>query len=89
MKWLVALLALGGAGCSKPLQCTAEVTEGTGTHRASARAEAGESERELKRRALKLACADLCKARDGKGCEARCTVDADAGKIGARVQCGK
>ncbi len=86
---IAAALAL--AGCSKPLHCTAEVTDGSGMYRATARASSGEDDKALRRRTVLLACAALCKGRDdgGPACPARCSVDADAGKVGARVQCAR
>lgn len=86
---LVAVFAV--PACRKPLECTCEVTEGAGTHRASVRAEAGEEEAVVRRRALAAACAKLCGARDSAsaGCSARCQVDAGAGKIGARTRCAR
>ncbi len=77
-------------GCTKPIACTAEVTEGSGSHRASARAAPGEAEKQLRRRVVLLACEKLCVAKDeGAACAPRCAVDVEAGKVGARVQCGK
>ncbi len=91
MRRFIGLALIFAAGCSKPLECTSEVTEGAGTHRASARAEAGEAEPKVRQRALGAACDRLCEARgDAKpGCSARCQVDAGAGKIGAHVRCAK
>jgi hypothetical protein len=79
------------AGCQKPLECTSEVTEGGGTYRASVRAEGNEAEAAVRRRALRAGCATLCKAKGEAtpACEARCAVDGEAGKIGARIRCGK
>lgn len=82
-------------GCEKPLECTAEVTEGAGTYRASARG--SEADVKLRRQALAGACAKLCRAKALAGepatneaaCAARCAVDVEVGKIGGRVRCGR
>lgn len=86
--WIFAASA-----CSKPVECTAEVTEGAGTYRASVRTT--EPEAKARRGALDSACEKLCRARvrDGEpdpnqsGCIGRCVVDVQAGKIGGRVRC--
>ncbi|MBM4373557.1 MAG: hypothetical protein FJ095_00615 [Deltaproteobacteria bacterium] len=83
----------GAGGCTKPVECTAEVTEGAGTYRASVRTT--DPEAKARRSALEQACEKLCraKARDGEpepnvtGCAGRCAVDVQAGKIGGRVRC--
>ena len=77
--------------CAKPLECTSEVTAGDGTVRASVRAEADEPEATTRRRAMAAACESLCKkaSEPTQGCAARCQVDAESGKIGARVRCAK
>ncbi len=91
MKSIALAALLFYCGCSKPLICTSEVSEGDGTHRASVRANSGEAEPALRRRAIGAACEHLCEGKaDAKpGCRARCQVDVEAGKVGARVRCAK
>jgi hypothetical protein len=88
---VATLAGLFAAGCEKPLQCTAEVNDGSGTQRATLYAERNELEPALRRRAVREACDKLC-AKAGqatKACGARCSVDIEAGKLGGHVVCGK
>ncbi len=88
---LVAALGVLATSCEKPLQCTAEVNDGAGDQRATVRAESGELEPALRRRALRAACDKLCTAGGNatKACGARCSVDVEAGKAGGHVTCGR
>lgn len=88
---IAAFALLLVSACTKPLECTSEVTAGDGTVRASVRAESNEAEATTRKRALAAACEVLCKkaSEPAKGCVARCQVDAESGKIGARVRCAK
>ena len=75
------------AACNRGVECTSEVTAGTGTFKATARAE---EEAAAKRTALKEACMKMCvetKASMLDSCASRCVVDAAATKIGARTTC--
>jgi hypothetical protein len=85
---LVMLAA--GSGCSRSVECTSEVIAGAATYKATAHGKGEEAP--VKKAALRDACQKMCvetKASMLDGCIARCTVDADAGKIGARTSCAK
>jgi len=90
---VLVVAVLGTGACTKPVECTAEVTEGAGTFRASVRT--SEPEAKARRSALASACEKLCRAKalDAQsepnlaGCAGRCAVDVQAGKIGGRVRC--
>lgn len=94
-KWkLVALVGLPLllAGCGKPtMACTTEVTAGSGTFKAVA--EGTRPQAELERDSLVFACGQLCNPgkieETDEACVSRCTVDAQAGKIGVRTTCSK
>jgi hypothetical protein len=84
----LAALALPFAGCARKIECTTEVTEGSGSYKATARGEGEETP--IAKRALHDACERMCvgtKAAVLDTCISRCTVDAGAGKIGARTAC--
>jgi len=75
--------------CKSGVECTTEVTAGSGTFKASARAE---DEAAAKRNALKDACTKMCVGTNASmldSCASRCVVDAAATKIGARTTCSK
>jgi hypothetical protein len=93
--------ALTLSGCQREISCTAEVTEAKGVFRGTVKGV--RSRVDLEREALRAACGQLCGAqeladavaRDGgavhalgpSGCVSRCSVDAEAGKIGKRSTC--
>lgn len=86
--FVLAALTLALAACNRDTTCTTEVTQGSGTFRGTAKGTRAEAE--LRREATRIACGQLCGATGGKeGCVGRCAVDAEAGKIGARVVCTK
>jgi hypothetical protein len=94
--------SVGCDSCSEPHRsndsaasgprCTAEVTAGSGTHRASRPLAEGQSKKALRKELFAEACTSLCEA-DGKAgeelptCRARCEVDITAEKVGARFSC--
>jgi hypothetical protein len=74
--------------CSSESSCTAEVTEARGIFRATITGT--QSRTTLKREAIRAACGQLCGAQgsgQALGCVARCSVDAEDGKIGLRASC--
>ena len=85
---LAALAALAAAGCRQDAHCTAEIKDGVGTYKGVAEGKKGQPnlDREAKRDACRQKCAAE-KATMPDACAARCTVDIDADKIGARVTC--
>lgn len=84
----LAALTLGLAACNRDTTCTTEVTQGSGTFRGTAKGSRAEAD--LRRESMRIACGQLCGASGGKeGCVGRCAVDAEAGKVGARVVCAK
>lgn len=84
-----AIAALACASCARERSCTAEVTRGAGTHRATATGTKPDDE--LARDAIRAACERLCAAESPgeSGCAGRCVVDVQAAKIGGRSVCGK
>jgi hypothetical protein len=85
---LLAFLALL-AGCKRGVECTSEITAGTGTFKGTARGE-GDEKGPVMKAALRDACQRMCvdtKAPVIDACITRCTVDATATKIGARTSC--
>jgi len=84
---LALALVLAGAGCNR-VECTSEVTAGNGTFKATAKGSGEEGP--VMKQALRDACQKMCveqKASILDACVARCAVDANAGKIGARTTC--
>jgi len=83
---LVAVVLLGA--CARKVECTSEVTSGSGTYKATA---TGSGERAMiVKLALRNACERMCEASKSPAAEAcapRCVIDAGAGKIGARTIC--
>jgi len=82
---LLALLA----GCKRNVECTSEITAGTGTFKGTARGE-GDEKGPVMKAALRDACQRMCvdtKAPVIDACVTRCTVDVGATKIGARTTC--
>ena len=85
---IAALVLLSGiSGCKKNVECTAEVTAGNGSFKSTTRGEETDTPL-LRREAVREACARMCSG-DTKGCAARCLVDAEAGKVGAKIDCVK
>jgi hypothetical protein len=85
----IALVAVG-SGCRRSVECTSEVTEGTGTFKAVARGEGEEGP--VMKMALRDACQKMCvgtKAPMIDTCVSKCVVDVSAAKIGARTSCKK
>lgn len=85
----IALVTLG-LGCRRSVECTTEVTAGTGTFKAMARGEGEEGP--LMKQALRDACQKMCigtKAPMVDACVSKCVVDVGAAKIGARTSCKK
>jgi len=85
---LLGLFALALlSGCGRMVECTSEITEGNGTFKGQASGR--KPELDIKREALRDACDKLCaaKASAPEGCAARCSVDAQVGKMGARLTC--
>lgn len=83
-----ALVALAVAGCGGKARCTAEVADGTATYTGAADGKKGQPN--LDREARRDACRQKCAAEKAvmpDACAARCVVDIDAQKIGARVRC--
>lgn len=67
--------------------CRAEVVMPRGSSQATAVGRQGEALATVRRRALKAACTKACTDEPHRGCVARCLVDQQAQKIGARVTC--
>jgi len=85
---VVLALASLGIGCKSGIECTTELTAGTGTFKGTAKG-SGEKGPVIKA-ALKDACQRMCvdtKAAMLDACVTRCTVDVGATKIGARTSC--
>ncbi|MDI1431942.1 MULTISPECIES: hypothetical protein [Polyangium] len=77
------------AGCKRGVECTTEITAGTGTFKGTARGE-GDEKGPVMKAALRDACQRMCvdtKAAMIDACVTRCTVDVGATKIGARTSC--
>ena len=87
---LLAIAALALSGCKKHVECTAEVTAGAGSFKSTTKGEEPDTPR-LRREAVREACAKMCEGdKDApKGCAGRCLVDAEAGKVGAKIDCAK
>jgi hypothetical protein len=87
-----ALLTTGASACKKHVECTAEVTAGAGSFKSTTKGEEA-STPALRREAVREACAKMCtpagEKEAPKGCSARCFVDAEAGKVGAKIDCVK
>ncbi len=84
---LPVLLLLGG--CKRGVECTTEITAGTGTFKGTARGE-GEEKGPVMKASLRDACQRMCvdtKAPVLDTCITRCSVDVGATKIGARTTC--
>jgi hypothetical protein len=88
----LALLTTTASACKKHVECTAEVTAGAGTFKSTTTGEEVDAPT-LRREAVREACAKMCAPEAGKeapkGCTARCLVDAEAGKVGAKIDCVK
>jgi hypothetical protein len=87
---LAAVVALTTTGCRSSVECTAEVTAGAGTFKGTAKGPESDV-RLLRRQAVKDGCEKMCagaQAGSSEGCAARCVVDAEAGKVGAKTKCG-
>ncbi len=85
----IALVTVG-SGCRRSVECTTEVTAGTGTFKAVARGEGEEGP--VMKVALRDACQKMCvgtKAPMIDACVSKCVVDVGAAKIGARTSCKK
>jgi hypothetical protein len=85
----IALVTVG-PGCRRSVECTTEVTAGTGTFKAIARGEGEEGP--VMKQALRDACQKMCvgtKAPMIDACVSKCVVDVGATKIGARTTCKK
>lgn len=97
MKWrprwtgtaALVLAPLWSAGCHANKRCSCELTDGTGS--VSVTAEGRGELPAVRKQAIRDACAGLCakKGEPGEACIARCAVDAETGKIGARIRCGE
>ncbi|MDI1443237.1 hypothetical protein [Polyangium sp. 6x1] len=77
------------AGCKRGVECTTEITAGSGTFKATARGE-GDEKGPVMKAALRDACQRMCvetKSPMVDACVTRCTVDVGATKIGARTSC--
>ena len=87
-----ALLTTAASACKKNVECTAEVTAGAGTFKSSTKGEEVDTPT-LRREAVRDACGKMCtppgEKEATKGCAARCLVDAEAGKVGAKIDCVK
>lgn len=85
---VLVIAALAFPACQREITCSSEVTAGEGTFRGS---KAGSGpEAPLRRESVRAACDAMCAAsgvKDRPGCAAKCAVDAEAGKIGARTTC--
>ena len=84
----LAALALLGTGCSEKAKCTADIADGTAKYTGVAHGKKGQPH--LDRDAKRDACRQKCAAEKAPmidACAARCEVDIDAGKVGARVAC--
>lgn len=93
MSWtgivVFALLAVA-PGCKRSVECTSEVTAGSGTFKATAKGEGEEGP--VMKAALRDACQKMCvgtKAPMIDACVSKCVVDVSAAKIGARTSCKK
>ena len=92
---MMLMLCLGGCkGEATPTpgpapSCQAEVVTEAGSFRATAKAEGTATARtQVRERALEAACHESCKRTEKPdACRARCLVDIDAAKVGARVKC--
>ncbi len=86
---LLCVFWLAAIGCAPNVECTTEVTSGSGTWKGVAKGK--EADRVTKLASVRDACRQMCaatKAESIDGCAGRCSADAEAGKIGARTTCG-
>ncbi|MCK6590593.1 MAG: hypothetical protein HUU21_09685 [Polyangiaceae bacterium] len=87
-----ALAAMNASACQKNIECTAEVTAGAGSFKSTAKGEEKNAPA-LRREAVREACSKMCaptaEKEAPKGCAAKCLVDAEAGKVGAKIDCVK
>jgi len=84
----VLLTASLASACARKVECTAEITDGAGSYKATARGEGEEAA--VAKIALRDACERMCvgtKAPMLDACVSRCTVDAQSAKIGAKTSC--
>jgi len=75
------------AGCKAEVVCSSEITDGTGMWKGQA---SGRKPKiDVRREAVRDACAKLCaeKGTPNDACTSRCAVDVDAAKIGAKIAC--
>ncbi|MRG94825.1 hypothetical protein [Polyangium spumosum] len=87
--FVLPLLLLVLTACKGSVECTTEITAGTGTFKGSARGQ-GDEKGPVMKAALRDACQKMCvdtKAPVIDACVTRCTVDVGAAKIGARTSC--
>jgi hypothetical protein len=91
MPGALLLAALTLPACQRARTCSSEVTDGSGIFRSTKTGT--RSVTELRRETLHASCAGLCASRpaepDAEACVSRCTVDAEAGKIGAHISCAE
>lgn len=87
-----ALLTTAASACKKQVECTAEVTEGAGSFKSTTQGEEANTPA-LRREAVREACIKMCTPAGAKeatkGCSSKCLVDAEAGKVGAKIDCVK
>ena len=87
--WAALAIAIGLAlsGCPEKTECTATLVTGAGKYRGRASGPGNEPAL-ARRKATKDACTNMCvqtKAVNMESCPAECVVDAEAGKVGVKI----
>ncbi len=85
----LCLFLTGLSGCQKLVECSAEVTSGTGIFKGKAKGKPEEL-KPTRKKAVREACVQMCaadKAISIDACASRCVVDIEAGKVGAKIGC--
>lgn len=93
--YIALALALASAfalsACSEQTDCVAQLVTGSGTYRGKASGPARDPG-PVRRKATRDACLTMClqtKAVNMETCPPECVVDAEAGKVGVKVQCSR
>lgn len=81
--------ALMLSGCQKLVECSADVTSGSGIYKGSAKGKADDTKL-TRKKAVRDACMQMCAAEKAvsiDACASRCVADIEAGKVGAKIGC--
>jgi len=87
---LAAVASLAATGCSGPIECKTEITNGSTSFNGAAVGKAEDAE--LRKASVREACRQKCadeKAAMIDACTATCVTDVSAQKLGAKTTCGR